>query len=320
VTVQRLNFIFSLQITTSEKSQKTTGKPKALVYFYFQKNLLKSYASFSPPPAAFRFRAVVVGAFAADLRARGCGCGGVVPGGFALDFFLDADGRVADGRERVCSFDEDGDRVELVVAFTDAAKATFFRGRVWANCGFNDGAEGGGGRLRFWAREERGLRDTSSSSSSSSSLSSSSSETDPSSPSNSAPPTSPTSSITSSPPSAPDPIASASDSSSTSESLSPSPPSASNHGASSASARSSIRSDDSRTTSRDRRSSLRGSSLSSSAASPAYIVARVGDTASAAVPGPETAGGTAYRESLPEDQSRKTRRAAAARSRSPPCE
>ena len=294
---------------TSEYSHKTTAKPKALV-FYFQKNLLKSYASLSPPPAAFRFRAVVVGAFAADLRERG-GCDGVIPGAFALDFFLDGDGLVVDGREGV--FNEDDDRAESVVAFTDAAKVTFFRGRVGSNCGFNNGAEGSGGRLRFREKEERGLRDTSSSSSSSLS---SSSETDPSSPSNSASPTSPASSI-SSPPSVPDPIASASDSSSTSELL-PSPPSASNHGASNASARSSIPSDDSRTMSRDRRSSLRGSSLSRSAASPAYIVASAGDTASAAVPGPDTAGGTAYRESLPVDQSRKTRRAAAARSRLPP--
>ena len=67
--------------------------------------------------------------------------------------------------------------------------------------------------------------------------------------------------------------------------------------------------------SRVRRSSLRGGSLSKSAASPTYIVISVGKTVSLAVPGLEAAGGTAYREVLPVDQSRKTRCAAAVRSR-----
>ena len=76
----------------------------------------------------------------------GGGCDGVVPSAFALDFFLDGDVLVAEEREG--AFDEDDDRVELVVVFTDAAKVTFFPGRVGSNCGFNDGAEGGGCRAK----------------------------------------------------------------------------------------------------------------------------------------------------------------------------
>jgi hypothetical protein len=226
----------------------------------------------------------------------------------------------ADGRERVWSFDEDS-RVEsvVVVTLTEVAKATFFRGRVVGpDCDFNDdGAklEGGCGRLRFRAEEDCGTSSPSSSSSSETPSPSSASSA---------------SSSSESPPSASDPISSASasdsnsdafSSSSTSESLTPSVP---NHGASSASVRSSTRSDDNRTRSRVWRISLRDGSFSRSAGSPSYIVTSAGDTPSvsalAAVPEPETAGGTAYRESLPVDQSRRTMRAAAARSSLPPWE
>src|SRR6266403_2119682 len=272
------------------------------ILFLFQKNLPKSYASSSPVAAASRFLDVGGGAFAANLRARGGGGGFVPAGAFALDLLEGG----ADGRERVWSFD----RVDLVVAFTVIAKVTFFRGRVGPDCDFDDGSElGGGGRLRFSAEEECGT--SSSSASSSSSFSTSSALATPSSTSSA--------SSSESPLSAPDPIssASASDLSSTSESL---PLSVLNHGVSSARARSSIRSEDNRTRSRDRRISLRGGNFSKSAASSSYIVISAEDSASASavVLEPEIIGGTAYRESLPVDQSRKTMRAAAARSSLPP--
>lgn len=210
-----------------------------------------------------------------------------------------------------CSLDE-GDRV--VIATTDFAKVTLFEGRAGSDCRFdgpgNDDGGGDGGRLRFCAEAERATGDTLSSSSSSASASlfsslSSSSEMDPDlpSPSDSALSVDSASSVASSS-SFQDPIPSHPSSSA----------SALNHGTSSPRVRSSTRSEDSRTRSRVRRSSLRGGSLSRRDTSPAYIVDSGGDNASAEVPGTETAGGTAYRESLPVDQSRKTMRAAAPRS------
>jgi len=95
-------------------------------------------------------------------------------------------------------------------------------------------------------------------------------------------------------------------------------PSVPNHGVSSTREQSSICSEESRMRLWVRRSSLCGRSLSKSAALPAYIVVSVGQTVSPAVPGLEAAGGTAYREILSVDQSRKTMRAAAARSGFPP--
>ena len=63
---------------------------KIIPLLLFQKNVLKSYASFSPSAAVFRF---CVGAFAAGLRALG---GIVVRDALALDFWID-DGLMADG-------------------------------------------------------------------------------------------------------------------------------------------------------------------------------------------------------------------------------